>query len=160
MPIHKINPNEEYNNYDGILNVNRHGDTARLAAHEQSPFIDHTAEISGTYSIRFDDYGLRRKTYEIGPWDMTSKGHTAVSHGLGEEKWKDVCSTELILKNDADDKLYSGGNSVGVSGLNDVSVSGIDSSRAILTRRDGGFFDSSSFNSTFVSRGKLTLWYT
>ncbi len=160
MPIHKINPNEEYNNYDGILNVNRYGDTERLAAHEQSPSIDHTAEISGTYSIRFDDYGLRRKTYEIGPWDMTSKGHTAVSHGLGEAKWKDVCSTELILKNDEDDKLYSGGNSVGVSGLNDVSVSGIDSSRAILTRRDGGFFDNSSFNSTFVSRGKLTLWYT
>lgn len=159
MPIHKINPNAGYNNYDGVLSADKYGQTANLAAHEQSPVIDHTAEVSGTYSIRFDDYGLRRKTYEIGAWDMTSSSHAAVPHNLGEQKWKSICSSELILRNDTGDKLYGGGYSVGVSGLNDASVSGINSSRAVLTRRDGGFFDTSSFNSTALSRGKLTLWY-
>ena len=159
MPIHKTNPDAGYNNYDGILNVNKHGETKNLDAHPQSPYIDHTAEISGNYSFRFDDYGLRRKTFSIGAWSMGSVSYKRVFHDFGPHQWTKTRSSEIMIRNDANSVYHEGGHSPGVSGLNDVTVSGITATQVVLTRRDGGYFDSSSFDSSSVSRGYLTIWY-
>lgn len=160
MPFDYINLTDNTSdNHSGIVNVNKFGDSVEMPANTTREGGD-IVSSSGNFVDRFDDYGLRRRTYEVGAWNMSTTSNTKVNHGLGTAgKFKKIRSAELMINNDSQSEIFDSGSTVGVSGLNDVSISGINNSQVILRRRDGGFFDSSSFSSTAVNRGHVTLWY-
>ena len=74
MPIKKIKTSDGYNNKDGIVSVNRLGDIQRINV-DATPTItelDFATRASGELQTKFDDYGLRRTTVEMGDWNMDS----------------------------------------------------------------------------------------
>ncbi len=159
MPFKYINDSFGASNHDGTASVNKFGDRTEISA-DVSLYGGDIVASSGDFIDRFDDYGLRRRTYEVGSWNMSTTSNAKVNHGLGTAgKFKKIRSAELIINNDSESAFFDAGSTVGVSGLNDVSISGINNSQVILRRRDWGFFDSADFASTAVNRGHVTLWY-
>ena len=64
MPIQKAKTGDGYNNSDGIVSVNKLGDTQRIDV-DTTPTItelDYAVRASGELQTKFDDYGLRRTT--------------------------------------------------------------------------------------------------
>jgi len=164
MPIEKIKTSDGYNNNDGIVSVNRLGDTQRVDVNVTSTIteLDFAVRASGEYQSRFDDYGLRRKTSEIGDWNMDSTGFIKVNHGLEySDTWKGTRSTALTVRNDADTVYFGDNHSKSATHMTnvDIAVSGITSKKVVLIRKGGGSFDSSDFDSTSYNRGWITVWY-
>ena len=162
MPIEKINAAGGYNNLFGVTAVNAHGETtffSSSASLEVASDLNLALAASGNYQFRFDDYGLRRKTVNIGSWDMKSTYYKKVPNPLTiNQKWKNTRGLNLIVRDDSDAVYYTSDTAPGVSGLTDVSVSGITDTHITLKRRDGGYFDSNDFNSS-ANRGWVTMWY-
>ena len=81
MPIKKIKTSDGYNNNDGVVSVNKLGDTQRIDVNVTSTIteLDFAVRASGDYQSRFDDYGLRRNTVEIGDWNMDCTGFVKVN---------------------------------------------------------------------------------
>lgn len=164
MPIEKIKTSDGYNNSDGVVSVNKLGDTQRLDI-DATPTItelDFAVKASGDYQSRFDDYGFRRKTVEIGDWNMDSTGFVKVSHGLEySDTWKGTRSSEFTIRNDADTTYYGSNLSKSATHMTnvDIAVSGITSKKVVLIRKTDGSFDSSDFDSTGYNRGWVTVWY-
>ena len=117
--------------------------------------------LESGYITKFDDYGLRRKTVEMGDWNMDSTGFLKVSHGLNySDTWKGTRSTGFTIRDDADSVYYGSKNSDNDAMLSlDLAVSGITSKKVVMIRRTGGSFDSSDFDSTNYNRGWVTVWY-
>ena len=161
MPIEKINSADGYNNRDGIVSVNKLGDFDKIDVNPLSTVdeLNLSVQASGNYQFRFDDYGLRRKTVNIGSWNMKSIYFKKVLNPLGNaDKWKGTRALNLVVKDDSDTKYYTSDTAPGVSGLADLSVSGITQTHITLKRRDGGYFDSTDFNGS-ENRGFVTVWY-
>ena len=161
MPIEKINPEDGYNNRDGVVALSKQGDIARINTDTLSTVdeLNLAVQASGNYQYRFDDYGLRRKTVNIGSWNMDSIYFKKVINPIAiADKWKNTRALNLVVRNDSDATYYTADTAPGVSGLTDVSVSGIGSTHITLQRRDGGYFDSSSFSAS-ANRGWITVWY-
>ena len=110
--------------------------------------------IESGYDARFDDYGLRRKTIELGDWDMDATDAVEISHGLINNQWKGTRSVELIIRNDADTVYYDDSASA-----ENVFVSGVGATVLTLDRLTGGTFDGTDFNATSYNRGWATIWY-
>lgn len=158
--IRKIISANDINEGSSIVGVSRGGTTADIIKLEYD-FNDQLSigAIESGYDNRFDDYGLRRKTIEIGDWNMDSTSSLEVSHGLSGDNWKGMRSIELSIRNDADTAYYDADQFSG-----NVSVSGIDSTsitleRAAATASPSGFFDHPNFDATGFNRGWATVWY-
>ena len=109
--------------------------------------------IASGLDTRFDDYGLRRKTVQIGTWDMDADGFVNITHSLPPGAWANTRSIELSIINDAADFVHDDNDAEA-----DVSVSGINSTQVVITRTPSGKFDSTDFNGS-DNRGHVTIWY-
>ena len=111
--------------------------------------------IESGYDTRFDDYGLRRKTIELGDWDMDADTSIEVAHGLVGGQWQGARNIELVIRNDADTSYYTGhlGDSP------EASVSGVEETNITIQRKTSGTFDGTDFDSTSYNRGWATIWY-
>lgn len=163
MPIRKIKTSDGYNNKDGIVSVNKHGDTQRIDVNVTPTIteLDYAVRASGDYQTRYDDYGLRRKTVDMGDWNMDSTGFLKVSHGLDySDTWKGTRNVEFTVRNDADTTYYVDGAFSSEAMLaDDIAVSGVTNKKVVMIRREGASFDSSDFDSTSYNRGWVTVWY-
>jgi len=114
-------------------------------------------------SSRFDDYGLRRKTIEIGTWDMDATASVTVAHSLSATEWTKIRSVELMIRNDAGltATYYNDSTDTSANADGGIEVTSIDATNVTLNRADSGTFDSVSFNDTADSynRGWITVWY-
>lgn len=144
-----------------VLGVQRGGSAADIISlNSHRPDCFTVEAIQSGYDTRFDDYGLRRKTLEIGDWNMDANASVAVSHGLSDSAWRSTRSIELVIRDDSETNLYdSDVNSL--QNNNHVSISGINSGSVVLTRTPSpsGFFDNTNFDSTSYNRGWITVWY-
>ncbi len=106
--------------------------------------------------------GLNVKIVNIGDWNMDSSGQVTVAHGLGANFSKIRLVTAEII-NDAGTATYtliSCFTNVGLSSNVTGAIESKDSTNISLTRVQGGFFDSTDFNSTGYNRGWVTIFYT
>tara|TARA_Y100001973_G_C5208772_1_gene343696 strand:- start:11696 stop:12193 length:498 start_codon:yes stop_codon:yes gene_type:complete len=164
MPIKKIKTSDGYNNSDGVVSVNKFGSTQRVDVNVLSTVseLNYATWSSGDYNSRFNDYGLRRTTVEIGDWNMDSTGFVKVNHGLDySDTWKGTRSTAFTIRNDADTVYFGDNHSKSGTHMTniDVAVSGITSKKVVLIRKASGSFDSADFDSTSYNRGWVTVWY-
>jgi len=165
MPIQKAKTGDGYNNSDGIVSVNKLGDTQRIDV-DATPTItelDYAVRASGALQTKFDDYGLRRTTVNIGDWNMDTTGSVKVDHGLEySDTWKGTRDVGVVIRNDADTIYYNDTKTnTGAAEMTNVSiaVSGITNKKVVLVRKTSGSFDSSDFDSTSYNRGWVTVWY-
>ena len=153
------------NNNDGVVSVNRLGDTQRINVDATPPIteLDFAVRASGDYETKFDDYGLRRTTVNIGDWNMDTTGSVKVDHGLEySDTWKGTRDVGIVIRNDADTIYYNDTKTnTGAAEMTNVSiaVSGITNKKVVLIRKTGGSFDSADFDSTSYNRGWVTVWY-
>tara|TARA_Y100000592_G_scaffold100649_1_gene181723 strand:+ start:2932 stop:3438 length:507 start_codon:yes stop_codon:yes gene_type:complete len=111
-------------------------------------------------SSRFDDYGLRRKTVEIGDWDMESSQTATVAHGLTNNLWKNVRNIEVVVRNDDDDTYYTDSTDTSANADDGVEIEKIDATNVTLKCAAAtSTFANSSFNQTSYNRGWVTIWY-
>jgi hypothetical protein len=111
--------------------------------------------IESGYDTRFDDYGLRRKTLELGDWDMDADISKEVAHGLIGGQWQGVRNVELVIRNDDDTSYYTGH----LADSPEASVSGVQETNITIQRKVSGTFDGTDFNATSYNRGWATIWY-
>tara|TARA_Y100001938_G_C8073892_1_gene424789 strand:- start:913 stop:1380 length:468 start_codon:yes stop_codon:yes gene_type:complete len=115
---------------------------------------------SNQYTTKFDDYGLRRKTIEIGDWNMNTTASITVAHGLTNDLWKNVKNIEIVIRNDADTIYYNDShqNDIGTNPFG-VEINKIDNTNVTLNR-NGTTFDSTLFDTdSNYNRGWVTIWY-
>ena len=145
-----------------VVAVNRGGATAITGSGSVSMNQVPVYEVlESGYITKFDDYGLRRKTVEMGDWNMDSTDVLKVNHGLNySDTWKGTRHTEFTLRDDADTVYYGKSHASGGEMRKiDVAISGVTSKKVVMIRRDGGAFDNSNFDSTNYNRGWVTVWY-
>ena len=116
-------------------------------------------------SSKYDDYGLRRKTIEIGVWDMTASQTATVAHGLTNDLWKNVRNIEIVVRNDDDDTYYTDSTDTSADADDGIEIEKIDNTNVTIKCAAAGggssTFDNTDFNKTTDSynRGWITLWY-
>lgn len=117
---------------------------------------------SNQYTTKFDDYGLRRKTIEIGTWDMDTTASVTIAHGLSNNLWKNVRNIELVVRNDADTTYYTDSTDTASNADDGIEIEKIDDTNVTLIRAAAtSTFDSTNFDKTTdnYNRGWITLWY-
>lgn len=102
-----------------------------------------------------------KKVVSIGDWNMDSTGSISVVHGLGSS-WNKVISIQVMIITDMATSLDPLTRSDGLSDPNLLAggVYNIDNTDITLTRRAGGVFDSTSYDSTSFNRGYVYIEYT
>ena len=115
-------------------------------------------------SSRFDDYGLRRKTIEIGVWDMPATASVTVAHGLTSDLWKNVKNIEVVIRNDADTEYYTDSHDTATDADDGIEIEKIDDTNVTLKRAGNGSgtgtFDTANFDTdSNYNRGWVTIWY-
>lgn len=103
---------------------------------------------------------IKEKVIRIGDWNMDTTINVSVAHGLSSTYLK-IRSIDVIIRNDTNAFLYSLFNTETISGtgVNQGWLSGITSTSVSLYRLTGGFFDSTSFDSTSFNRGWIIIRY-
>jgi hypothetical protein len=101
----------------------------------------------------------RKKTLQIGEWNMDAVAAVNVAHGLGSN-WNQIYHVSAIVRNDAGTTYYAIGNDDEAAG----GLVGIQytSTNINLSRSGSGTFDGTDFNatvSTVSSRGFITILY-
>ena len=115
---------------------------------------------SRDYSSKFDDYGLRRKTIEIGKWDMDDEASVTVAHSLSDDLWKNVRAIDVVIRNDADDTYYTDSTDTSANADAGIEIEKIDATNVTVKRAAGGTFDATTFDTTgSYNRGWITIWY-
>ena len=115
---------------------------------------------SNQYTTRFDDYGLRRKTIEIGDWDMDATASITVAHGLTNDLWKNVKYIEIVIRNDADTEYYTDSHDTAANADGGIEINKIDNTNITINRAGSGTFDSANFDTdSDYNRGWVTIWY-
>ena len=144
-----------------VVSVNRGGSTAITGSGSASmPQVPVYEVLESGYITKFDDYGLRRKTVEMGDWNMNNTEFLKVDHGLTySDTWKGTRHTEFMVRDDADAVYHGGSDPSNNMTRVDIAVSGITSKKVVIIRRNDASFDSSNFESTNYNRGWVTLWY-
>lgn len=127
-------------------------------------FSKTTSEIpvqftSGQYTTKFDDYGLRRKTIDIGKWDMSSDASFTVAHGLSATEWKNVRSIEVTIRNDADTIYYTDSHDTSADADDGIEIEKIEATNVTLKRATGTFSTTDFENPLEDNRGWVTVWY-
>jgi len=111
-----------------------------------------------------DKNGYTTKTLDIGDWDMDASvagtDFVNVAHGLSATEWKTIRRISAVIRNDTDTNYYdiNRGN-LRSSGTFDAYVESVGSLVIVLANTNGGFFDTTSFNSTSYNRGEVTFDY-
>ena len=155
----KVITANDINQGSSVVGVNASG------AYDSSTTITKTASTLSVqysardYSAKFDDYGLRRKTVEIGDWNMDSTASGAVAHSLTNNLWKNVRSIEVAVRNDDDDTYYTDSTDTSANADAGIEIEKIDSANVTLKRAGSGTFDATAFNATSYNRGWVTIWY-
>jgi len=92
--------------------------------------------------------GLKLNLVEIIDWDMDANDQKVVTHGVDPQKV--VSISAVIKRDDNSDSIYVPGirNSIADVDGSDLMIGQMASSDISLRRRDGSFFDSTSFNAT------------
>ena len=152
--IQKIVNANELNQGASIVGVIKAGPDAEILKHDSDNVQADITDIETLYSDRFDDYGLRRKTVQIGDWNMDTADSVSVAHGLSGDTWQRVRSVNVVVRNDTDNTYYD--DSLEDS---DLSVNLIDGTNIILDRLIGGIFDNANFDAVSYNRGWITIWY-
>ena len=119
---------------------------------------------SNQYTTKFDDYGLRRKTIEIGVWDMPATASVTVAHGLTNDLWKNVKNIEVVIRNDADTEYYTDSHDTATDADDGIEIEKIDDTNVTLKRAGNGSgtgtFDTANFDTdSNYNRGWVTIWY-
>lgn len=96
--------------------------------------------------------GLLTKVIEIGDWNMASTTTVNIAHGLTLSKIRKV---EAIIRNDSDTGRFMIENAPNVT-VADTSLN-VLSSEVRLDRKVGGYFDTTSFDSTSYNRGYIII---
>jgi len=153
--LQKIISANDINQASSVVGLQRGGATVTIVKLD-ADFVNQLSieAIESGYDNRFDDYGLRRKTIEMGDWNMDATASLEVAHGLSSNGWQGMRSIEVSVRNDADSVYYDADQSA----LH-MSVSGIDSSNVTLERASTGLFDGTDFDATSYNRGWVTVWY-
>jgi hypothetical protein len=99
------------------------------------------------------------KIVNIGDWNMDADiTSNIIVHGLDLSK---IRSSSAVIINDTSSFLYN--LDIAIESTGDIIMQGwidwIDTTSILLERVDGGFFDSSIFNSTSFNRGFITITY-
>lgn len=112
-------------------------------------------------STKFDDYGLRRKTIDIGKWDMNTDASFTVAHGLSSTAWKKVRGIEVVIRNDNDDTYYTDSTDTSDNADDGVEIEKIDATNVTLKRAaTASTFDNANFeDAPEDNRGWVTVWY-
>ena len=162
MATTKVITTTSINNGRSVISVNPAGayDSSTITK-TSSTIPKNTAQLTPKdNSSRFDDYGLRRKTIEIGTWDMPDTASITVAHGLTNDLWKNVRNIDIVIRNDADTIYYNDShqNEIGTNPFG-VEINKIDNTNVTLNR-NGATFDSTSFDTdSNYNRGWITVWY-
>jgi hypothetical protein len=122
----------------------------------------HRQYSSSNYDSKFDDYGLRRKTIEIGDWDMDSSQTATVAHGLSATDWLKIRSVEVMIRNDSGgtDTYYTDSTDTSANADDGIEIEKIDATNVTLKCAAAtSTFDNTSFNETSYNRGWVTIWY-
>lgn len=123
---------------------------------------------SRDYSSKFDDYGLRRKTVEIGAWNMDTAADVEIKHTLINNLWKNVRAIDVVIRNDADTIYYTDSTDTSANADDGFEITKIDEDAVYLARAAAtSTFDNTDFNdiadpgdaSIVYNRGWITIWY-
>jgi len=141
------------NQCSAVVGYNKTDPTSKhiLSVDKTQLGINHIA--SGN-AERYDDYGLRRKTIEIGSWDMDTDGIKKVTHDLPPGAWANTRSVDLAIQNDSQDFIHDDNDAEA-----DVAISGVNSTQVVLSRTPSGKFDDAAYDDSAINRGWLTVWY-
>ena len=103
-----------------------------------------------------DSIKLAWKVIEIGDWNMDTTNSVDVAHGL---TLGNIRSVNAMIRDDTNSVYYNFESfTVGAAdGL--AQIIGSTSTYISLTRDEGGFFDSTGFDSTSFNRGWITICY-
>jgi len=135
---------------DALGRVKRYPDAQDFADLLESFF--HLTESSPPASLG----GIKRKLIEIGDWDMDATTSVQIVHGLTYDK---IVGCQVLIRNDANNsKLpipYTNPTGSTLEAIIEVKSTTID-----LARSNGGFFDSTDWDSTSYNRGWIIVEYT
>jgi hypothetical protein len=94
--------------------------------------------------------GMKTKVYPIGAWDMDSTAQVSIPHGFaGASMIRDITAMVYDDTGALVSSLFSGG--AGATNANATDI--------LLTRANGGAFDTTDYNSTAFSRGWIVVRY-
>ena len=164
-----VSSNEIKNQGGAVLGVNR-GNTSTdiiIKASTNTPaefkwtdgINPSLSNIQSKYDEKFDDYGLRRKTIEIGGWNMNTTAASTVSHGLSSVAWKKVRGIQVTIRNDADTTYYTDSTDTSDNADDGIEIEKIDATNVTLKRAGSGTFSTTDFQTTTHTRGWVTIWY-
>lgn len=118
-----------------------------------------------TSKLRYDgaafrlqnQFELKTKVIEIGEWNMDTTVSVTVAHGL---TLNTIRSVSVIIRDDNDSVYQEFSSSFDVAGTSNSAVQ-INATNIIILRQNGGFFDSTSFDtmSGDGNRGWITIQY-
>ena len=93
----------------------------------------------------------KKKTIEIGIWDMDATGTVAVAHGLVDKTKIRSCTAVILDDGDLVTAFLELGGEGAIGLIDDTNIS--------LSRNNGGFFDSALYNDGVMNRGFITIEY-
>ena len=163
-----------------VINANAVNQGSSIVGVNSSGAYDSASTISKTkstldsqyssrdYSSKFDDYGLRRRTVEIGAWDMDTTAAVEIKHTLINNLWKNVRAIDVVIRNDADTIYYTDSTDTSADADDGFEITKIDEDAVYLARAAAAStFDNTDFNQTaepsdasiVYNRGWITIWY-
>jgi hypothetical protein len=127
-----------------------------------SAIITGTASVAGVLTasggISENSVVLKRKVINIGDWNMDSTTNISVAHGLTLSNIYSVNVT-IISDDSAGKFMVPGFSALNSTSNTDVALNGVTSTNINLTRRAGGFFDNTDYDSTSFNRGHIVIEY-
>jgi hypothetical protein len=144
-----------------------YGDGSVLNSAELNDFTADTITANNGFIADYIDAasaastaGLKYKVIEIGDWDMDAASTKVVAHGLGSD-YKKIVSVSAIIRHDNDIDYYPINSFLGtIMNAGVSSISAVNIALVRLASGSGGFFDSTSFDSTSYNRGWVHIVYT
>lgn len=118
---------------------------------------DLTGDVTGGIVAEGSAETINTKVFSIGDWDMNTDHEVTITHGVTNLHQK-IRGISVMIRNDAGSVI------VELTGqyYSDGSLGGqvtLDSTTIYLYRVTGGFFDSTTYDSTSFNRGWVTIWY-
>ena len=118
--------------------------------------IDNDLSVSGDSDL--DSLPFLRKVLNIGDWNMDSTASISVAHGLTASKIRGVTG---YIRSDSGLSSYpvSLGSVSPAATDAEVTITQVNSTNVLLSRRSGGVFDMADFDSVSYNRGWLMIDY-
>lgn len=97
---------------------------------------------------------IKNRLIDIGTWDMDAT--VSITKSLGRDiSFNSIVGVHLMIRDDAGSTRFDA--SLIKDGIDKIEVNSTD---VILTRTTGGFFDTTDFDDTSISRGTILILYT